>query len=184
MMLSMLPKDAPTSEVKIVAKKATLTTVISFFVVLLTGDMMLKLFGISIHSLKVMGGVVLIFMAIKMVDGTLDSKNQTKKEAEEVKTSDDIAVIPLGIPISFGPGLFAAVIVFKAQAEGAVGLFVLILAFLINAVVLYLTFRYSLIIKNRLGVTGQKIIDRLMGLIVGAIAVEFMVGGVKAMIGL
>lgn len=183
MMLSMLSKDATSNDMKKIASKTTLTTVISFFVVLATGNTLLNLFGISVHSLKVMGGVVLILMAIKMVDGTLDSKNQTKKEAEEVKSNDDFAVIPLGIPISFGPGLFATIIIYKDAANGAVGLGILVLAFLVNTTLLYLALKYSAELKNRLGITGQKIIDRLMGLIVGAIAVEFMVGGVKAMIG-
>lgn len=181
MLLSMLPKNSANEDINTIAFKTTMTTIVSFFVVLITGNMMLKLFGISIHSLKVMGGVVLILTALKMVNGTQDSKNQTQKEAEEVKSYGDFSVIPLGIPITFGPGLFAATVIYKNESQNFADVTILILAFMINAFVLYFGLRYSVLIKKYLGITGQKIIERLMGLVVGAIAVEFMVSGVNAL---
>ena len=180
-LLSLLPSNASKAEVKKIAKKSTLTIIIAFFVVLVSGDLVLKLFGIELDSLKVMGGIVLLLMAIKMVEGSLEPKNQTPAEREEAKNHHEFAIIPLGVPITFGPGIFATIVIFKAQSQNFTDLIALCLAFLVTAFLTYITFRNSLYIKHYLGVTGQKIISRVMGLIVGAIAVQFIVSGINTL---
>lgn len=182
-LLSMLPSSTTQEQMNGIAKKATWTIVIAFFVVLLTGKFVLNLFGIELDALKVMGGLVLLLMAIKMVEGSLEPKNQTPEEREEAKHSHEFAIIPLGIPITFGPGIFATIVIFKASATSYLDLVALTLAFLVAALLTYVAFRNSLKIRKLLGITGQKIISRLMGLIVGAIAVQFVVGGVSALWG-
>lgn len=176
-MLSLASSNVTKEQTRKIALKSTVTIVVAFFVVLVTGDLVLKIFGISLDSLKVMGGIILLLTAVKMVEGHFE-KNQTKAEKEEAKGFDDFAVIPLAIPITFGPGIFATIIIYKASATSILELFVLTLAFLCTALLVYFSFRYSIYIKNYLGVTGQKIVTRLMGLIVGAIAVQFIVSGV------
>ncbi len=176
-MLSLLPETATKEEVNKIAYKSTLTIVIAFFVVLFTGNILLKIFGIELDSIKVMGGIVLLFTGLKMVSGAIENKNQTKEERAEVKTHEDFSVIPLAIPITFGPGIFATVIILKGHSHSFLDLLALILAFLIVALGVYLSFKNSIYIKKYLGITGQKIISRLMGLIVGAIAVQFILSG-------
>lgn len=180
-LLSLLPSHTSKDEIKTIARKSTLTIVIAFFVVLLTGDFVLKLFGIELDSLKAMGGIILLLMAIKMVEGSLEPKNQTPEEREEVKHNHEFAIIPLGVPITFGPGIFATIVIYKAQANSFIDLIALCGAFMITALATYIIFRNSLYIRNVLGITGQKIVSRLMGLIVGAIAVQFIVSGVGAL---
>ncbi len=177
-MLSMSASNVSNEQISKIALKTTLTIVIAFFVVLFTGDLVLKLFGISLDALKVMGGIILLLTAIKMIEGHFE-KNQTKDEKEEAKSFDDFAVIPLAIPITFGPGIFATIVIYKASAVNYIELTTLSLAFLSTALLVYFAFKYSIYIKKLLGITGQKIVTRLMGLIVGAIAVQFIVGGVK-----
>ncbi len=179
-MLSMLHSHTTKAQVQIIALKSTLTIIIAFFVVLFTGDLVLKIFGISLDSLKVMGGIVLLLTALKMIGGSFE-KNQTKEEKKEAKGFDEFAIIPLAIPITFGPGIFATVVIYKASATSFMELVMLSLAFLSTAILVYLSFRYSIYIRNLLGVIGQKIATRLMGLIVGAIAVQFIVIGVASM---
>ena len=177
-LLSLLPSNTSKHEIKKIAAKSTFTIIIAFFVVLLTGDLVLKLFGIELDSLKAMGGIILLLMAIKMVEGSLEPKNQTPEEREEAKHNHEFAIIPLGVPITFGPGIFATIVIYKAQADTFVDLLALCGAFMVTAIATYVVFRNSLYIRNYLGVTGQKIVSRLMGLIVGAIAVQFIVSGV------
>ena len=175
-MLSLVSVSMTKTQMNILAYKSTLTIIIAFFVVLLSGDFILKLFGIDQHSLKVMGGIVLILMALQMVN----SKNskQTKEEKQEAKEQEDLSIIPIGIPITFGPGIFTTIIIFKQEAHTLPEVSALIFAFLINAALIYLAFRNSIYIKNFLGITGQNIVTKLMGLIVGAIAVQFIISGV------
>lgn len=181
-MLSLLPTDATKEEVNKIAYKSTFTIIIAFVVVLILGNLVLKAFGIELDSLKVMGGIILLLTAIKMVNGTAESKNHTKEEKEEVKTHDDFSVIPLAIPITFGPGIFATVVILKGHTHTILDLLALVFAFLIVALSVYLSFKNSIYIKKYLGITGQKIISRLMGLIVGAIAVQFVLSGTSALL--
>ena len=181
-MLSLLPSTATKDDVSKIAYKSTITIIIAFFVVLFTGNILLKLFGIELDSLKVMGGIVLLLTALKMVSGAIEGKNQTKEEREEAKLHDDFAIIPLAIPITFGPGIFATVVILKGHSHSFMDLLALVLAFLIVALAVYLSFKNSIYIKKYMGITGQKIISRLMGLIVGAIAVQFILSGTATLL--
>lgn len=171
--LSLLSTNITKTEMNSVAKKSTLTILIAFFVVLITGDFILRIFGIAEDSLKVMGGIILLLMAISMVNGSTKEKTE-----EEVKNNEDLAIIPIGIPIAFGTGLFTTIVIFKHQAETYVDLISISLAFCVNALLFYLVLKNSIYIKKYLGLTGQNIITRLMGLIVGAIAVQFVISGI------
>lgn len=173
--LSLLSANITKSQINKVAFKTTFTIIIAFFVVLILGESILKIFGIDENSLKVMGGIVLILMAISMVNGTVKTKND--KSLDE-KKDEDLSVIPLGIPIAFGTGLFTTIIIFKHQAQTFLDLFSISMAFCINALVFYFILKNSIYIKKYLGLTGQNIITKLMGLIVGAIAVQFIVSGI------
>lgn len=173
--LSLLSANITKSQINKVAFKTTFTIIIAFFVVLILGESILKIFGIDENSLKVMGGIVLILMAISMVNGTVKTKND--KSLDE-KKDEDLSVIPLGIPIAFGTGLFTTIIIFKHQAQTFMDLFSISMAFCINALVFYFILKNSIYIKKYLGLTGQNIITKLMGLIVGAIAVQFIVSGI------
>lgn len=180
-MLSLLPQSTTKEHINKIAWKATMTIIVAFFVVLLTGNFLLNLFGIEIDSLKVMGGIILLLTAIKMVQGSMESKNQTEEEREEAIKNDEFSVIPLGVPITFGPGIFATIIILRGHSEGVTSIAALIIAYLIVALSVYLAFKNSIYIRHYLGITGQKIVSRLMGLIVGAIAVQFIVGGVSVL---
>ena len=180
-MLSLLPQSTTKEHINKIAAKATMTIIVAFFVVLLTGNFLLNLFGIEIDSLKVMGGIILLLTAIKMVQGSMESKNQTEEEREEAIKNDEFSVIPLGVPITFGPGIFATIIILRGHSEGVASIAALIIAYLIVALSVYLAFKNSIYIRHYLGITGQKIVSRLMGLIVRAIAVQFIVGGVSVL---
>lgn len=171
-LLSLLPQSTSQASIKSIAKKSSITIIVAFFVVLSTGDFLLKLFAISIDSVKIMGGLVLIRMALKMVEG--------KEEGENPKdNSHELAIIPLAIPITFGPGVFATIVVYKTTTHDIFSTFSLIISFLITAFFVYICFYNSLKIRKYLGIMGQKVITKLMGLIVGAIAIEFIISGVK-----
>ena len=176
--LSLLNPNITKNQINKVAFKSTITVVVAFFVVLITGEFILKLFGIGEHSLKVMGGIILLLMAISMVNGSAANKKPTKEEDEDLQDNDDVSVIPIGIPIAFGTGIFTTIIIFKHQAEVFTDLISITLAFLVNAVLFYFTLKNSIYIRKYLGLTGQNIITKLMGLIVGAISIQFIVGGI------
>lgn len=171
LMLSILNKDVTREEIKEIARKSTLTAVVAFFVVLIGGNIVLKIFGIDINSIKVMGGIILIIMAVQMIHGRKDD------DSIEKKSNSDMTIVPIAIPIIFGPAIFTTIIIVKEHTENFVDIIPIIFAFLANALVVYLVFKNSIYIKQYLGITGQAVITKIMGLIVGAIAVQFIIGG-------
>jgi multiple antibiotic resistance protein len=92
-----------------------------------------------------------------------------------------IGVIPLGIPMIFGAGLFTTVIILRQQAQGWGEIGIMIAAYCINAIAIYLALRYAVDLRRVLGETAEGVVTRLMGLITGAIAIQFIVGGAVAL---
>jgi len=187
-MVSMLP-DSSDKVVKPTAFKATATLVIASLVTLFSGEFIFKLFGINVLllSLKVIGGIILMLIAINMAYGQGSKARHTKEEEEEAQEKDDISIVPLAIPILFGPGAIATIIVLNHNLTKSYPLIVSYalesISILVSAVVVYFTLRHASAITRVLGVTGMKVLTRIMGLIVGAIAAQFLISGVKGLWG-
>ena len=178
--------DTPTpATIRPVAFKATLTIIVASLITLYTGEMIFKLFGINVLSLKVIGGVILMMIAINMAYGQSSKSRRTPEEKDEAQEKDDVSIVPLGIPILFGPGVIATIIVLnnnlisKYSMEISYG--IVTASILISSLAVYIALRYAGVINRALGITGMKILTRIMGLIVGAIAAQFLVSGIKGL---
>jgi len=185
-MVGMVTSPTP-NIIRPIAFKATLTILIASLVTLFSGEFVFKLFGINVLSLKVIGGIILMMIAINMANGQQSKARHSKEEADEAEEKDDVSVIPLGIPILFGPGVIATIIVLNhnhIQHYPMMVSYGLITAAIFGAALtVYLILRYAGAINRALGVTGMKIMTRIMGLIVGAIAAQFIISGVKGLWG-
>ena len=181
-MISML---STTNEniVRPIAFKATITVIIASLVTLYSGEFIFKLFGINVLSLKVIGGVILMLIAINMAYGQASKARHTKEEEQEAESKDDISIVPLAIPILFGPGAIATIIVLNHNLSKNYSIFIsyalVTISIFISAIVVYFTLKHASAINRVLGVTGMKVLTRIMGLIVGAIAAQFLVSGIK-----
>jgi len=168
-----------------VATKATLTVLISSLITLYSGEYIFKLFGINVLSLKVIGGVILMLIAINMAYGHSSKSRHTKEEQDEAEEKEDVSIVPLGIPILFGPGVIATIIVLNNNHTKDLTIFQSYMSVTVSIViasgVVFLTLKYAGSINKALGVTGMKILTRIMGLIVGAIAAQFLVSGIKGL---
>jgi len=177
--------DEENSAIKVYAIKATLTLFISSLIALFGGEIIFKLFGINVLSLKVIGGVILMLIAINMAHGHQSKARHSKEEQVEAAEKEDISIVPIGIPILFGPGVIATIVVLNNEVSELhsklIGDAIIATAILLSSVVAYLALRYSGTINRVLGVTGMKILTRVMGLIVGAIAAQFLVSGIKGL---
>jgi len=169
------------------ARRASLTVFVAALVTLFTGEFLFKLFGINVYSIKVIGGIILMMIAVNMAYGQPTKARHTKEEQEEAQEKEDVSIVPLGIPILFGPGVIATIVVLNhndAAHFGRITSYGLVTAAIVLATItVYFTLRYSGILNRALGVTGMKIMTRIMGLIVGAIAAQFLVGGIKGLWG-
>jgi len=170
------------SEIPEVSKKTSLTVFIASIITMFTGGLILKLFGINIPSIKAIGGVVLLIIALNMIQGKeVAPTNATKEEHKAAEHKDDVAIIPLAIPILFGPGVITTIIVLSEKSKTITEKISLLIAIVLSSLIVYVALRKADFISRFLGVNGLKIVTRLMGLIIGAIAFLFLVGGVKAL---
>ena len=167
------------SEIKPTAKKASLTLLIASVITLYTGGLILKFFGINIPSIKAIGGFVLLGIATHMLQGKESPTKTSKEEHEAAQEKDEVGVIPLGIPILFGPGLITTIIVLAEKHNDIYHKQILLAAIGISALITYIILVNGAKISKFLGVNGLKITTRIMGLIIGAIAFMFLVDGIK-----
>jgi len=177
--VSILGPEAEPKEVSRIALKASLAVLIASLLTLFAGDFIFKLFGINLPSLKVIGGLILILLALDMLRGRVSETQHTKEETEEAMEKEDISIVPLAIPILFGPGTLTTLVILKSRNSDPISLMLLIGAVLTSTLITYLILRNSYLLVEVLGITGVKIATRLMGLVVGAIGAEFLIDGVK-----
>ncbi|GAB6074478.1 MarC family protein [Nautilia lithotrophica] len=170
------------SEIKYVSAKSSFAVFIASVVTMFAGGMLLKFFGINIPSIKAIGGVVLLIIALNMIQGKeIAPTNTTKDEHSAAEEKDDVAIIPMAIPILFGPGVITTIIVLSEKHSTLKGKFILFIAITLSSFLTYLILRNGAFISRFLGVNGLKIVTRIMGLIIGAISFLFLVGGIKAL---
>ena len=163
--------------VNIVATTVALILLVSLFI----GEFTLAVFGISMHSFRVGGGILILLMSISMLNARVSPIAQTKQEAEESRDKETIAVVPLSIPLLAGPGAISTVII-DAHKSHAIGHYAVIaIEILALSIMLWVVLRMSPLISKRISATGINIFTRIMGLILAAIAVEFIANGLKGL---
>ncbi len=183
-MIGMIP-NSTNNIVKPIALKATFTVIIASLITLFSGEFIFKIFGINVLSIKVIGGIILMNIAINMVQGEHKNSKHAQAEHAEAQEKEDISIIPLGIPILFGPGLIATIMVLHNNhihnISTTVSYFLITVSIVLSSCVVYLSLRYISNIQKVLGIIGMRILTRIMGLIVGAIAAQFLVSGIKGL---
>lgn len=174
----MTEHDAPLKRLK-TAKKACLVmaSVLCFFA--LGGSVIFKLFGVTLASFKIAGGILLMITALDMLTSRVSQTRTSGEEIEEGVHKDDIAIVPLAMPLLAGPGSIATVMVLTAQSTRAWQLIPIIASILLTAGISYLLLRGANYVNRLLGKSGKAIVARIMGLLLAAIAVEFVIGGVR-----
>jgi multiple antibiotic resistance protein len=145
------------------------------------GESILEFFGISVHSFGVGGGILLLLMALSMLHARVSPITQTKEEADEAREKESIAVVPLSMPLLAGPGAISTVIIDAHKASGIGHYAIIAVEVVALSLILWVVLRLSPLISRRIGATGINIFTRIMGLILAAIAVEFIAGGLKGL---
>ena len=165
--------------------KTARTVAVTVFIVLtlaaFVGDGMLGFFGISIPSFQVGGGILIMLISISMMHGKQGGTRQTAEEAQSMAEREVIAIVPLSIPLLAGPGAISNMILSAQQQPSFSGHLTLIIPVLLVSTVIWLVLKLSDNITQRLGTIGINIITRLMGLILAAMAVEFIAHGLTGL---
>jgi multiple antibiotic resistance protein len=161
------------------------TVAVTVFIVLtlsaFIGDGILDFFGISIPSFQVGGGILLMLISISMMHGKQGGTRQTAEEAQSLTEREVIAIVPLSIPLLAGPGAISSMILSAQQQPTLLRHISLVIPVIIIATTIWLVLNLSDAISQQLGTIGINIVTRLMGLILAAMAVEFIARGLTGL---
>lgn len=149
-----------------------------FIVFALVGDWLLRLLGISVSAFKIAGGMLLFLLAVDMVLARESGlRSTTVREQEEARYRDDISVFPMAFPLITGPGTLATLLLLTAETKGyaefSLVLGMGLLALAVTLVLLLLTQP----LMRVMGVTGGTVVSRLLGVVLAALAVQYVVDG-------
>ncbi|MEG3135755.1 YchE family NAAT transporter [Rouxiella sp. T17] len=163
--------------------KTNLTANLSVAIILCTslflGDGILHLFGISIDSFRIAGGILVVTIAMSMISGKLGEDKQNKQEKSETAIRENVGVVPLALPLMAGPGAISSTIVWSSRYYNWENLLGFTLAIAFFSFCCWLLFRAAPMVMKLLGQTGINVITRIMGLLLMALGIEFIVAGVK-----
>lgn len=149
----------------------------------LGGEVLLRLLGVGIPAFRISGGLLLFWIAFEMV---FERRNERKQHTAEVAITEDhirnVAAFPLAIPLMAGPGAITAVILLAGRADGnLVYLSSLLILIALGVISCFIVFAAAERVAGWLGVTGNVVLTRLLGVILAGLAVQFIIDGVKAL---
>ncbi len=161
---------------------ATVFFTMAFFT--FCGDFLLKILGISVGSFQTAGGILIFLIALNMINGDgnpvkPDYHNIDIELVQEILPSPGSAVVPLAIPMMIGPGGISSVIIYSSKVTTMGQNLVVLLASLLIAMICYVSLMTANKVSVIIGETGINIFNRIMGILLAAVAVEVMVSGIK-----
>jgi multiple antibiotic resistance protein len=166
-----------------VAQRACLIAGAVLFGTALIGDALLRALGITPPAFEIAGGLLLFLVATEMVLGTrLQQQSKTAEQAIEDHVRN-IAAFPIAIPLMAGPGAIAATVLLSAAAYTTVMWVLLILVIAAVCGITFAVFISASEISRVLGITGNVVLSRLLGMILAALAVQYVIDGIRAVIG-
>lgn len=157
--------------------KASVAVAVILTIAVWAGDALLSFFGIGIPAFRIAGGLLVLLIAISMFGARTSPAQHTDAEQVEAEAKNDISVVPLAIPLLAGPGAISLAIVDANQAGNLADKLVFNLGILAVAGIVWVVLRMAEPIGKRLGTGGLNIATRVMGLILAAMAVQFIAEG-------
>jgi len=166
------------AERKEIAQRSVMVACVLAIVFAVSGELILRFFSITVDSLRVAGGILLFIIALDMVHARVSRESMTTEEIKDATKREDISVFPLAMPLLTGPGAITTVIIVIRTGETPDLKIIAVLAILLTFALSYFIFRFADEINRLLGVTGSLVLTRVMGLLLGAIAINFISVGV------
>jgi multiple antibiotic resistance protein len=162
---------------KRIARKASLTALIFLSAFAVAGQYIFKMFGITLPAFEIAGGVILLLIGLDMLEAKRSATQEASGDTEAAASKEDAGIVPLGIPMLAGPGAIASVMVLVGQAQTRWQMAAILGSIFITAAICYFVLGNSDRVARALGETGIRILVRIMGLLLVALAVQYFVNG-------
>ncbi len=157
--------------------RVALTVCLILGVALLAGEILLRMFGISLPAFQAAGGLLILLMGLEMLKGT---PTKVQDESKHELDSEDRILVPLAMPLIAGPGAIATVITFSAKSKSWEGNVRIAGAIVVTSLVIFLTLKSAAWVQRRISARGQRIFLRFMGLILVAVGAQLLLSGVNS----
>jgi multiple antibiotic resistance protein len=159
------------------ARKGALTTLIVLGGFAFAGEAIFRLFGITLPAFELAGGIVLLLIGLDMLQAKRSPTQEVAGDTEAAAQKEDAGIVPLGVPMLAGPGAITAVMVLVGQVQRPWQMGAILASIAITAAACYLVLGHSNIVARGLGETGIRILVRIMGLLLVALAAQYFVNG-------
>ena len=160
------------------AWKASVTALVVLSAFAIAGQYIFRMFGITLPAFEIAGGIILLLIGLDMLEAKRSPTQESTEETTEAALKEDAGIVPLGIPMLAGPGSITSVMVLVGQAQGEwQKMAAILVSILITAAICYLVLGNSGRVARGLGETGVRILVRIMGLLLVALAVQYFVNG-------
>ncbi len=176
---SVLTEDMTGIQKRDVISKSCLVATTTLGVFAVFGQWIFDAFGFTIPAFEIAGGILLFGIAFEMLNGERPRTKMTESERTETLEREDVGVIPLGIPLLAGPGAITTVMIYMSHpvADPMDKMFIFA-GILVAVLTTFFLMHYADRIFKRIGRTGTKVLGRIMGLLLAAIAVQFIINGI------
>ncbi len=176
---SVLTEDMTLAQKRDVISKSCLVATTTLGVFAVFGQFIFDAFGFSISAFQIAGGVLLFGVAFEMLNGERPRTKMTESERAETLEREDVGVIPLGIPLLAGPGAITTVMIYMTHpVSDPIDKMFIFAGILVAVLTTFFLMHYADRIFKRIGRTGTKALGRIMGLLLAAIAVQFIINGI------
>ena len=158
---------------------ASVTATLTLMGFAAAGNFIFQVLGLTLPAFQIAGGLILFVVALEMIRAERSSR-ENPEDMKESAEAPDVGVAPLAIPMLAGPGALATVTVLMSQATGPSHVAIVFAAIGLTGCICYVVLRLAEPIQARIGKTGIHILDRVLGLVLAGIAVQFVLNGLKA----
>jgi len=172
-----ITEGSPDSERRMMARRSAWTCAIVLCTFSVAGSLIFKAFGITLPAFKIAGGIILLQIGLDMLQARQSSTKSTPEETEEGVAKADASIIPLGMPMLAGPGAISTVMVLVGESHSWWQHAVVYATILLSSFASYLILAGAGRVRRYMGETGIRILMRLMGLLLVALAVQFVANG-------
>lgn len=159
------------------ARKASVTTWIVLTLFAFIGQYIFRVFGITLPAFEIAGGVILLLIGLDMLEAKRSPTQETVGETEAAAAKDDAGIVPMGIPMLAGPGSIATVMVLVGQVQTKLQMLAILISIFITALICFVVLGSADRVARMLGQTGIRILVRVMGMLLVALAVQYFVNG-------
>jgi multiple antibiotic resistance protein len=159
------------------AWKASVTAMVVLSAFAVAGQYIFKMFGITLPAFEIAGGVILLLIGLDMLEAKRSPTQESDEETTEAAQKEDAGIVPLGIPMLAGPGSITSVMVLVGQVDNRWQMVAILVSIFITAAICYLVLGNSDRVARVMGETGVRILVRIMGLLLVALAVQYFVNG-------